>query len=1071
MDKDKRNDLNTDSKNSAVSSDPARKPIPPYNFKEVEESVLELWKKKSIYSKIKKRNAKKQKFYFIQGPPYTSGRLHMGHAWNNSLKDMVLRYKRMKGFDVFDRAAYDMHGLPTEHKVQELHKLPSKDDIVKFGMENFILECEKWSTEKAALMSDDLWRIGIWMDFENPCFPITNEFMESEWWLIKQAHKKNRLYEGKKTISWCASCATALAKHECEYKNFAENSIFVKFKVKHKKDEYLVIWTTTPWTITFNLAIMVNPELEYVRAKVGDETWVVAKGLVGPLIRSVANKEYHVVDEFKGSELEGLEYEHPWHSEIRHYSELKVKHPKIHTVVLSEEYVSLSAGSGLVHCAPGCGPEDYEVGHRNNIPPFNNIGEDGVFPEEDGRFAGLIAKKDDKKFIDALEEKGALIAVTKVEHEYAHCWRCKNPVVFRTTPQWFFKVEDLKPKMITANQEIHWVPLAGKHGFHSWLDNLRDNSITKQRFWGTPLPIWRCDTCNKYDVIGSADELSAKAGKAPKNLHKPWIDEVEYSCDCGGLRKRIPDVLDVWIDAGTLSWSILDYPVRRDLFESLFPADFILEAKEQIRGWFNLLMIASFLAFEKPCFKAVYMHGMLTDVEGQKMSKSLGNVISPYELIDKHGADTLRLYMTETAAGEDIKFSWEEAKLRNRNLTVLWNVHKYLIDFYRQNDFSLDGLEEGDFNKGLEEKYMLSKAATSVKEVTGLFEIYQLDLIAPKAMDLLLELSRTYIQLTRDKTSSDDEAEKRAVFLTVYRSLIDGIKILSPVAPFVTEAIYQNLKSEFGLRSESIHACDWPGYDEKLIDVELEKKFDIAKCAIQSILFAREKAKLSVRWPVKEVIIVSKDKDIIKALADLSELVKNQTNVKSIVLLDDFEKVRQSVKADYGKLGPAFGVDSPKVIAQIALFSTDSLLSKIEKEGKFPIVCDGKVFELKREHLIVKRDVPEMYVEADMRSGFVYLDVSRNPALDAEGYAREIMRRVQALRKEAGLQKSDRIDLIIKTDKDLKGMLGSWQDAIADKCGASIIKVDDSDMNISYETFKKERFKDKDVVIMLRKLA
>ncbi|MBI5398819.1 isoleucine--tRNA ligase [Candidatus Woesearchaeota archaeon] len=1043
--------------------------IQSYNFKDVEEGVLAFWKKKNTYHKIKKKNSKRPKFYFIQGPPYTSGRLHMGHAWNNSLKDMVLRYKRMKHFDVFDRAAYDMHGLPTEHKVQELYKIPTKEDIVKFGVERFIRECEKWSTEKAAIMSDDLWRLGVWMDFENPCFPITNEFMESEWWLIKQAHKKGRLYEGKKTISWCASCQTALAKHECEYQNVVDNSIFVKFKVKHKKNEYLVIWTTTPWTITFNLAIMVNPELEYVRAKVGDEIWIVAKALAGPLISAVANKEYSIVDEVKGSELEGLEYEHPWHKEVRHYAELKAKHPKVHTVVLSEEYVTLSAGSGLVHCAPGCGPEDYEVGHRNKIPPFNTIGEDGMFPDEMGPFAGVVAKKDDKKFVDALAEKGVLIASTKVEHDYAHCWRCKNPVVFRTTPQWFFKVEDLKVEMMQSNEEIHWVPLAGKHGFRAWLDNLRDNSITKQRFWGTPLPIWRCDTCQKYDVVGSADELASKAGRAPENLHKPWIDGVEYSCECGGLRRRIPDVLDVWIDAGTLSWSILDYPKRRDLFEKLFPADFITEAKEQIRGWFNLLMVASYLAFGKPCFKAVYMHGMLTDVEGEKMSKSLGNVISPYELIDKHGADTLRLYMLETTAGEDIRFSWDEAKLRHRNLGVLWNVHKYLIDYYRQNRFALDDERKGAVLLDLEEGYMRSKTASTLKEVSALFENYQLDLIPPKITELFLELSRTYIQLTRDKTLSEDAGEKEAVFWTMYDSLLVSLKLLSPVAPFITEAIYQNMREEFSLKTESIHQFEWPEVDEPAIDAELERKFDVAKNIIQSVLFAREKAKLSVRWPVKEVVIASKDAQLRKAVLDLSDLIKTQTNVKEFVLLEEFEKVKQTVKADYGKIGPAFGEDSPKVITQIALHSTESILGRIEKEGKFPLVCDGKVFELGREHLIIKHEVPEMYVEAEFKGGFIYLDKTRSHELDAEGYAREIMRRVQALRKEAGLQKADRIDLIVRTDGELKGMLASWSRPIQEKVGAVSIKITDEDTGIVYQTFKQERFKDKDVMIMFQK--
>ena len=633
-----------------------------YDFNAVENEIIKYWETNKIYPKAKKKGEGKKKFYFLQGPPYTSGRLHMGHAWNNSLKDMVLRYKRMQGFDVWDRAGYDMHGLPTEHKVQAQFDLKTKEDIVNFGLDRFAKECIKFSSEKAKLMDADLWRLGIWMDYDNAYWPIKNEYIEGIWWLIKKAHEKKRLYEGLRTITWCASCGTALAKHECQYKEVEEPSIYVKFKIKNKKDEYFLIWTTTPWTITFNLAIMANPDLDYVKVKSGNEKWILAKGLAGPVMQAVVGIPLEIIEEFKGSKLEGMEYVHPWEDEIKDYKELKKNHPKVHTILMSSEYVSLDAGSGLVHCAPGCGPEDYEVGYKNNVPPYNNIDQYGIFPQGMGRFSGLKAKADDKKFIQALEEKGVLVAQVPVEHDYAHCERCHNPVVFRTTKQWFFKVEDLKEKMVKDNSKITWVPDAGKNAFDSWLNNIRDNSITKQRFWGTPIPIWKCDKCSNIVVVESVDELKKlKAKNIPESLHKPWIDETTIPCKCGAEMHRLPDIIDVWVDAGSASWNCLYYPKRKDLFERFFPADFILEAKEQVRGWFNLLTVASMIAFDKPCFKAVYVHGMLTDVEGEKMSKSLGNVISPYELVDKHGADTLRAYLCSARAGEDISFSWEEA--------------------------------------------------------------------------------------------------------------------------------------------------------------------------------------------------------------------------------------------------------------------------------------------------------------------------------------------------------------------------------------------------------------------------
>ena len=667
-----------------------------YDFKFVEPEMLNFWKENDIYKKAKEKNKGKQKFYFLDGPPYTSGKVHIGTAWNKSLKDMILRYKRMNGLDAWDRAGYDMHGLPTAHAVEKKLGLKGKDDILKLGVDKFIAACKKLCVDNMELMNKDFTKLGVWMDFENAYQSITKEFMESEWWLIKKAHDKGRLYEGLRTMTWCPDCATAIAKHELEYQTVSDDSIFLKFKVKGKENEYLVIWTTTPWTIPYNLGVMVNPEEDYVKAKVGDEVWIVAAKLAGVFIQGVADKKYSVLEEMKGEALEGLEYEHPLNDELKQvYTEIKLKSSKIFTIVLSKAYVDTTAGSGLVHMAPGCGPEDYEIGHKNGIPPFNNLDEKGVFPKEMGPFAGWIAKKDDKKFIEFLRKKGSLIESTKVEHEYAHCQRCHNPVIFRTTKQWFFKVEDLKEKMVKANEGIKWVPQAAFNAFDSWLKNLRDNSITKQRFWGTPLPVWRCEECKKYDVIGSAKELEKLSGKKPEDLHKPWIDQITIPCECGKEKKRIPDIIDVWVDAGTVSWNCLDYPGREDLFKELFPADFILEGKDQIRGWFNLLMVASMLAFDKPPFKSVYMHGFVQDAQGRKMSKSLGNYILPEEVVKEYGVDTLRYYMISGAnPGIDINYNFDDVKLKHKNMFVFWNLHNFLIDMAKgvgKNPSKIDG--------------------------------------------------------------------------------------------------------------------------------------------------------------------------------------------------------------------------------------------------------------------------------------------------------------------------------------------------------------------------------------------
>lgn len=994
-----------------------------YDYDSVEKEILGYWVKNKVYDKVIEKNKGNKKFYFLQGPPYTSGRIHLGQAWNNGLKDNALRYFRMKGYDVWDRAGYDMHGLPTERKVQEKFGLKTKEDILEFGMEKFIKECIDWAEEKALKMNEDILRLGVWMDFENAYWPIRNKYIESVWWLVKKADEKKRLYEGLRTMSWCPSCATAMAKHECLYKEVEESSIFVKFKKKNTDNEYFIIWTTTPWTIAFNLAIMVNPELDYVKAKVDDEVWIVAKGLVAPVVQTVANKTYTIVEEFKGEEMEGWEFVHPWEKDIPQFKELKKDHPNVHTVLLSKEYVNLKAGTGLVHTAPGCGPEDYEVGHQYNVPPFNNIKENGQFPDDMGRFAGLIAKENDSKFVDFLKEDGVLIEVVPVEHDYAHCERCKSPVVFRTTKQWFFKTEDLKDKMIKANEKIVWVPESAKNAFRSWLENLRDNSITKQRFWGTPAPIWRCE-CGEYEVVGSRNELeSLRANKIPENLHKPWIDEVTIPCKCGKKMKRVPDVLDVWIDAGVASWASLDYPQNTELFKKLYPVDFILEGKDQIRGWFNLLTIASILALDKPCFNACYMHGMITDVDGVKMSKSLGNVISPYELIDKYGADTLRFYLSGNNAGEDVNFSWDEAELKYKYLTILWNVHNYLIEYCKNFDVDLNKVKK--VKKDIEEKYILSRLHDVIKKVTENYEDYNLNEIPGLIEGLFLDLSRKYIQITRDKVNDDPET----VLRTIFDVLFNLIKMLGTISPFISEKIYLNLKklNLNELNTESLHLMEWPKYDKKMIDEDLMKNFDLVMNFTQSILAAREKANLGLRWPIGNVTFVTSNKINKKVVEEHKGLIKNLVNAKEIIIKESIEGVVTEIKINKNALGKDFKSDVVKILPKI----NDSVLKEIKEKGKAKV----DVFELSNEHIFVNETLPDDVVSMPIKNGNVYIETKLSNDLLKEGFAREVMRRVQQMRKEHGLKKNDQIKLSVSSDYDLS----NWGKEIKAKVGAGAL--------------------------------
>jgi isoleucyl-tRNA synthetase len=1023
-----------------------------YDPSVIEPAILDFWEKNGIYHKIKQRNEDGKSFYFLDGPPYTSGKVHIGTAWNKSMKDLILRYKRMQGFNVWDRAGYDMHGLPVEHATEKKLGIKGNQAIVEFGVDKFVEACKKLSTENLTKMNEEFIRLGVWMDFENAYQSITNDFIDGEWWLIKQAHEKGRLYEGLRTMHWDTASSTGVAKHELEYKSVTDDSVYVKFALKDEPNMYLIVWTTTPWTLPFNLAVMVNPSLTYVKADVGGETWIVAKALAGNVIKEVAEKEYSVKEEVLGEKLEGLEYVHPFHGEIPFDGA-----EKMHTVVLSTEYVDDSSGTGLVHTAPGCGPEDYEVGHRNGLKPFNSVDENGVV-QDCGPFTGLRARKDDVIFREKFEEKGVLVATKKYTHDYPHDWRSHEPVIFRTTKQWFFKVEDLKEKMIEANNSVKWVPEAGYNAFNSWLENLRDNSISKQRFWGTPLPIWRnVENEEDYIVVGSLGELKELSGVNVDEPHKPWIDTIEIVKN-GKTYRRVPDVLDVWVDAGTVSWNCLDYPKDEEHF-GLFPADFILEGKDQIRGWFNLLMVASFLALDKPSFKAVYMHGFVTDVSGVKMSKSLGNIISPDQVVDKYGADVLRYYMAGTSAGEDNNFSWEEIGLKHRNLNVLWNVHKLLLNLAKENSVNPYQLDAGRFD--VPEKYIFSKLYQTINAVTDFFDQYRLDEVIKPVEDLFLGLSRTYIQLIREKSSVGSVEEKNTVLFTLGNVLLETLKLFAPIAPFVTEAMYQNLREAFDLEEESVHLFAWPESDDSLVDQKLEKNMGDVDVVMQAISHGRELVKMNVRWPLKEVVVVGEN--VKTAVEELKDIIMTQVNIKSITVVPKFGK--EVVKINFSKIKPRYGDLTPQVIAHFATKSKESILEAVRKEGAYRVVIEGVSVEIGREDLIVTYEGEESYHAVEFKGGVVFVNTERSKELDAEGYSREIMRRVQSLRKKAGLEKVDKIVLYLKTSDDLKAMLDEHVDAIARKVGASKIKIDLVNPVTKHEHVSEEKVKDEDFVV------
>ncbi len=999
----------------------------------IENEVLVKWAREKTYEKARKQGGKP--FYFLDGPPYTSGKIHLGTAWNKSLKDMVLRYRRMIGDDVWDRAGYDMHGLPTENATMKKLGLKTNEDIFAFGLDKFIDECRKLCLENLSCMNDDFQRLGVWMDFDDAYQSITKDFMSGEWWLIKRAHEEGRLYEGLRTMTWCRNTESALAKHEIEYKTVTDESIFVKFPLLEKENEFFIIWTTTPWTIPFNLAIMAGPDIEYVKVKVtyeGEEQfWYLAKELVGDFL-AVVDIKYELVDEMKGKDLAGIKYKHPFYDELEEqYQTIEQESKNAFSILLSKDHVDTSAGSGLVHCAPGCGPEDYEVGYKNGVPAFNTISTKGIFPESMGPFANLTARIDDKKFIKILKENGCLVATSVLEHEYPHDWRYHEPVVFRTTKQWFFKIEDLKEELIKENDSISWIPQAAYRAFDSWLKNLRDNSISKQRFWGCPVPIWRNkEDPEDYLVIGSAQELEELSEKKIDDLHISTVDKILIKKD-NKVYERVPDVLDVWVDAGTTSWNCL-YNDKK-LIDKFFPATFILEGKDQIRGWFNLLHIASMIGYGKPSFENCYMHGFVNDAKGRKMSKSLGNTISPNEVVEKYGADTMRYYMIGAAnPGLDMNYNFDDIELKHRNLHVFWNVHMFILDMKENGAQAKDGI------KSIEEKYILSVLHRTTRDVTNAFEEYRLNEIPRLIEECLMELSRTYIQLVRDKAR--DEEHRDVVLYTASTTFKNCLVMFATVAPFISEKMYENLKV-FGFTKESIHHEEWPEFNESFIDEDLEKEFKITQSIISGVLAAREQANIGVRWPLQKAIIETQKSEISSSVKNLRSIIMQQTNVKDI----SFENVpvRLLIKPNYKALGKEFGKDTATVAK--AIIDDAETIAEVLATGVEELTVEG--FTINKAHLQVSHEADDGFAVAQVSGALIAVPTALSAELEAEGFVRELSRRVQNMRKDAGLQKKDRIDLFIGCPDNLLERISSFSEFLEEKCGASVTfkKHDDAE--------------------------
>ncbi len=978
-----------------------------YSPKTVESEIFKFWHDHEIYQKIK--NKKGKKFYFVDGPPYTTGRIHLGTAWNKVIKDSILRYRRMAGYAPTDTPGWDMHGLPIEVKVEQELGFKNKRDIENYGIFDFVKRCMEYALKNKDAMTEQFKMLGVWMDWDNPYMTIKAEYINAAWFAIKRAHEQGLLERKKMVVNWCPRCETALADAEVEYWDEEDPSIYVKFPVKGQDRTYIVIWTTTPWTLPANQAVAVHPSLEYAKIKAvknGEvEYLILAKELADNVLSKAEYDSWEVVETYLGEDLVGLEYEHPLVEEV------PIQKNWVHKVYIAE-FVT-AENTGCVHVAPGHGLEDYELGIKHDLPIFNPVDDRGVYTQEAGKYAGMNVWEANDVIIDDLYAKGLLLVEEKIVHRYGHCWRCKSPIIYRATEQWFLKVSELKDLMLQEIDKVRWVPeWAGSARFKDWVSNAKDWCISRQRYWGIPLPIWICEKCGEMKVVGSIDEVP---WENDLDLHRPKIDEVTFECKCGGTMKRVPDVFDVWFDSGVASWGSIGYPHKKDDFERLWPADFITEGHDQTRGWFYSQLGASAICFGKAPYKTVLMHGFTLDESGRKMSKSLGNVVEPEEVVEQIGVDGFRLYVLSSAPWEDLRFSWDEARNVNRLMNIVWNAIRFAYTYMSLDKFRAD--EDYNFEFKIEDEWILSRLESFNEEAKNAMENYHLHRVVRAFFDFFVEdFSRWYIQLIRSRVWEEkDSPSKLAAYATMFKVIDKSMRIIAPIAPFISEWIYQNVIKEFRNGSESIFMETYPEPEKEYINKELENSMKIAREIVEAASNARNKARRKLRWPLRELIVETKDEKVVKAVETLGEIIRSQSNVKNIKVVEEFEK-EKVVKPNFKVLGPILK-DKVRDFAEY-----------VSKLKEIPEMIEFAGEKLRSsEALIVEYKLPEGYEYAEFSSGIVYIYKELDEELMKEAYARELIRRIQEMRKELNLDVEEFINTYVDMDKSL---VEGWEEYI-----------------------------------------
>ena len=998
------------------------------DFLQREKEVIKFWEDNKIFEQSLEQTKGGGEFCFYDGPPTANGKPHIGHVLTRVMKDIIPRYKTMKGMHVLRKAGWDTHGLPVELEIEKKLGLDGKQDIEKYGIEPFIEECKKsvWKySNEWKLMSE---RIGYWVDMENPYVTYHDNYIESVWWSLKEIHKKGLLYKGHKIVPYCPRCGTALASHEVAqgYKDVKEKSVYAKFKLKNE-DKYFIAWTTTPWTLPSNVALCMNANEDYAEIVTPDGThYILADALVSKLF-----EEYEKVSVKKGSEYEYVEYLPLFDCAQGTFREKAY-------FVTNDDYVTLSDGTGIVHIAPAFGVDDGRVGTNYNLPFVQMVDDRGKMKEEVTVVAGMFCKDADKVIIKDLKERGLLFKEEMFEHSYPFCWRCNTPLLYYARSSWFVKTTAVKEKLIKSNNSVNWMPETIKSGrMGNFLENVVDWGLSRERYWGTPLPVWQCPDCGHFEVIGSKQELKEKCGvEGDIELHRPFVDKLTMKCEkCGGQMSRVKEVIDCWYDSGSMPFAQYHYPFEnKELFEEHFPADFISEAIDQTRGWFYVLLTISTILFDKASFKNCIVLGHVNDEKGLKMSKHLGNVVDPWTILDKQGADAVRWYFYTSSAPWLPSRFYEKAvsECQAKYMGTLWNAYAFFvlyadIDKYDPSKYSLK-----DCQLSIMDKWLLSRLNSLIKTVDENLNEYKIFESARLMQSFVDELSNWYIRRSRERYWGEGMTEdKKAAYTTLYTVLTTFAKLTAPFTPFIAENIYGNLVPQFYKDApKSVHLCKFPEFDQSLIDLKLEADMEAIESMVVLGRAARNLSNIKNRQPLQKLYFSVGGN--IELSDQMYQIARDELNVKEFeVLTDSSDFITYKLKPQLKTLGPKYGKKLGLIKQFLETCNANEVVKTVRQGNPYKVELGGEEVVFEETDLLIATESREGFISASENGNTVVLDVNLTKELIDEGLVREIVSRVQTMRKEADFKVTDRINLYYVSEGQIARIFKEYGDRIA----------------------------------------